>query len=104
MDSLTIGPMVYRVVEKEGLSSDGQTIYGQVNYGECEILVEARNDLQQRRQTVWHEVMHVLLTQAGLVKDAKREELIDPLAYGLMQVVRDNPGLCGGYDGGEDAG
>lgn len=79
-------------------------IYGQVNYGECEIRVEAQNDPQQRRQTLWHEVVHVLLTQAGLVKDAKREGLVDPLAYGLMQVVRDNPGLCEVCDDGEDAG
>jgi len=94
METLLIGPITYRVVEIEGLSSDGETIFGEVKYGLCEISVEARNDPQQVRQTMWHEIIHILLTQAGLSKDAKREELVDPLAYGLMQVIRDNPALC----------
>ena len=97
--TIKVGPMVYQVEEVEGLSSDGQTLFGQVKYGECKILLEGRNDPQQRLQTVWHEIVHVILMQVGLTKEARREELVDPLAYGIVQVLQDNRWLVEGEEG-----
>lgn len=94
--AVKIGPIVYKICMIEGLVSEGTKLFGEVKHDVCEIRVEARNDLQQARQTLWHEIVHVILSQAGLAKDAKREELVDPLAYGVMGVLQDNPWLCGG--------
>jgi len=83
------------VEEAENLrTGKGKTLWGRVNHVEAKILVAAENAAGQKRQTVWHEIVHLILFQAGRRKDSRREMLVDSLAYGLMQVVEDNPWLA----------
>jgi len=103
MRKVRIGPIVYQIVEVDGLKENGRGLFGEVKYGSCEIRVEGRNCGQQKRQTIWHEVVHIILTQVGLAKDAGREGLVDSLAYGMLQVVQDNPWLVKAFEE-DDAG
>jgi len=110
--TIKVGPIAYTMREIGDLHDGGKRLFGQVNYDDCEILIHAGNAAQQRRQTVWHEIVHIILTQAGRNEDSGNEQLVDALAYGLMDVIESNPWLTegtkagsrGGNNGREDAG
>jgi len=42
---------------------------------------------------LWHEIIHVILYQAGLQEVKNHEQLADALSHGIDQVLRDNPWL-----------
>jgi len=91
---IKIGPITYEIVAVPGLRSedDGKKLFGEVKHGSCEIRIESEYSPQQRRQTLWHEILHVVLTQLGR-KENQDESLVDSLAYAMMRVVEDNPWL-----------
>ena len=88
-----IGPMVYAVVEEKGLvdGDKSRKLDGHIRYNDCQIAVEAGMSPQAKRQTIWHEIVHGILTQAGYTKQG--ETMVDALAYGIMGVLQDNPWL-----------
>ena len=104
--TVKVGPIVYEVREVAGLLDAGTSIFGEVKHSDCEILIEAGNAAQQRRQTLWHEIVHVVLSQAGYRKESKDEGLVEALSHGIMGVVQDNPWLVESEvsDGGKGAG
>lgn len=88
-----VGPIIYKILWVEELrSADGDLVFGKVLYDMCEIHLEAGNSPQADRQTLWHEIVHIILTHLG--RDEDREGFVDSLAYGLMQVVQDNAWLA----------
>jgi hypothetical protein len=50
---------------------------------------------QKQHQTAIHEVLHAIWWQQGMTKrgftDAQEEEIVNALAFGIHQVVVDNP-------------
>jgi len=91
-----VGPLLYDVEEVEDLRSSGKgkSLWGKVDHVGSRVLVRAENAVQQKRHTLWHEIVHLVLMQAGRRKDSRKERLVDVLAYSLMQVVEDNPWLA----------
>jgi len=90
--TITIGPLIYTVVEVEELASASGQLYGDIDYGRCRIRICADSDPQIRRITLWHEVLHGILAAAAQTED-HNEAHIDALAHGIVQVLRDNPEL-----------
>lgn len=92
---IKIGPITYEVHEREGLATkDRERILdGEIRHGDCVILIEKSLAPQAQRQTIWHEVVHAILTQAGVRK--QDENQVDVIAYGIMGVLQDNPWLAG---------
>lgn len=91
--SVTVGPMQYTVrAIPELRAEDGQRLNGHILYGPCEIRIDAGLDPQVQRVTLWHEVLHAILTHAGHEDDA--EKVVEILSYGLVAALRDNPGLA----------
>jgi len=90
---IKIGGMVYQVVEVQGLTNgDKDTkLNGHIKYNDCEICVEAGLSPQAKLQTIWHEIVHGILTQSGAPK--QNELMIDALAYGIVDVLKNNPWL-----------
>lgn len=86
-----IGPILYDVKETEGLADEDTTLNGWIKYDSCEILIEAGLPDQVKQVTLWHEILHGILNQASQVYN---EELVEALAYGLVAVFQDNPGLA----------
>ena len=84
-ETITIGAVVYRVVERE---LDG-TLCGDIDPMACRIRIRDDMHAQAQQVTLWHEVIHGILMNAGY-RDHD-EQQIDALAYGLVQVLRDNP-------------
>lgn len=89
--TIKIGPIKYKVVETEGLNLDGKPLDGHIVYNECEIRVKAEMNEQAKRQTTWHEIIHGILTHAGIT--GEKEATVDVIAFGVMAVLQDNPWL-----------
>lgn len=89
-----IGPVRFQIVTHHNLcDKDGSTrLDGHIIYALSEIRLDDDLGPQARRQTIWHEVLHGILTQAGVKKHD--EATIEALTYGLMDVLQNNPWLA----------
>ncbi len=92
--TLHIGPMDYAVQAVPDLYDGHQKVDGTVAYHDNLISVEANMAAPLQRQTIWHEVLHACLCQAGFADHDER--MVEVLAYGVMDVLRRNPWLRGG--------
>ena len=91
-DTIKIGGMVFSLEEITGLHEDGTKLSGRIRYDGCVISIETGDCAQAKWQTTWHEVIHALFHQSG-----RREvghDVVDMLAFGVLQVLRDNPWLA----------
>lgn len=91
-----IGGMRYRVRMIDDLhtvNSDGRkaSLIGHILYSIGEIRVASGLSEDVQRATVWHELLHGILEQAGI--DDESEQIIRVLGYGLVDVIRANPHL-----------
>jgi hypothetical protein len=91
---IRIGPIVFKVVLVWRLTAEDNTkkIDGHIVYSSSEIKIEAGLEEQRKRQVIWHEIIHGILTQAGIYD--QDEKAVDVLAHGVMDVLHDNPWLC----------
>jgi hypothetical protein len=93
MDSVKIGAVWHKVVYTKNLTSDdGRPLDGQIDHGAALINIKANMDKQVQAQTLLHEILHGIEVQTGRRRELK-EPMIDALAYGIYQVMRDNPQL-----------
>ena len=91
--TIKIGASIYQIVDVLDLrNDDGTRLSGKVTVSKRMIKVDAENDEQEKRQTLWHETLHVILTQAGRYEHSESE--INTLAYGIMSVLDDNPWMA----------
>ncbi len=97
MDSIKIGPMIYKIIEIADLCIDGDTMIGSVCHTSGELLLEMRLCPQAKKVTLWHEIIHAILVTSGNVGEHD-DRLVDALAYGIVSVLDDNPQLSA-YDG-----
>lgn len=93
MQQVRIGCINYKVVDVEGLQDeDGESIYGQVAYDACEIRLLAGLDPQARTATLWHEIVHAILVNAGFVGDHD-EQMVSAISHGICAVLSDNKNM-----------
>lgn len=95
-DKIQIGCVGYTVKEIEDLhkvNDDGQKVWlhGHILHADAEIRVANDQAEDVKVVTVWHEVMHGILQNAG--QSNQPEGFIEALSFGLVQVIRDNPAL-----------
>jgi len=83
---IKIGAIDYdiRIVE-DTLTSDNA---GKISFVKSEIVIDEDCSPQDRQHVLWHEVIHGITVQAG---HEVSEGLVECIAYGVMQVLRDNP-------------
>ena len=91
---LKVGAITFALTYVPGLKDDGKALWGHVVHQNARVAIESRNDPQLIYHTTWHEVLHIIFEQAGRAELAKDEEVIDLLAYGIMQVLQDNPWIA----------
>lgn len=92
-----IGPIDFEVRVVRGLTNaDGnRKLDGHIDFSKCLISVEDDLDRQIQWQGLWHEIIHAIFLQAK-IEPEDEEKIVDILAYGVMQVIRDNPVFGGG--------
>ncbi len=94
-DRIRIGGISYTVRVVDRLIGDTGRLDGEIKYNTTEILVDSQLNEQAAFQTVWHEIIHGILTQSGRWGDIhdKLDGVVDAIGYGVAQVLMDNPGL-----------
>jgi hypothetical protein len=95
---IRIGAIDFRTKAVTRLTDDenSQKLTGEISYRHAKIRVEVAQDDQAAFQTMWHEVFHGILTQAGSDLSSN-ETLIEQLSNGTVGVLRDNVYLRGNW-------
>jgi len=66
---IQVGPISYKVVKVKELASEHGLLHGDINFNRCRIRLDADDHAQRQHQTLWHEVLHGILHQAGIRDD-----------------------------------
>jgi hypothetical protein len=91
IDKVKIGAITYAITIDDTLGDSG--FAGQIRYQRCTIVINGDLKPQFAMQTLWHEVIHGIMTNAGIPHEDQTEPLVNALAYGVLQVIVDNPGI-----------
>lgn len=91
LDSLKIGAIRYSVAYVKDLKRDDQKLDGHLHHNQTRISLDADMNHQAMTQTLLHETVHAIATQIG--RQSLNEGVVDALAFGIYQVLRDNPEL-----------
>jgi hypothetical protein len=91
MDSIKIGPFTFKLFYSAcPKDSDGNKVDGILWHSKSEIEIDNFLHAQPKVQTVLHEIVHEIAIQAG---QDLTEGMVDAIAFGWYQVMRDNPDL-----------
>jgi hypothetical protein len=90
---IRIGAIEYDVKHTEDLKTEegDADLMGCIRHLECEIHLRTGMKTQISRAVLLHEIVHGMLSQAG-VQDHS-EHAIDAIAFGLLELERNNPNL-----------
>lgn len=94
-EKLKIGGFIWTIEESEDVSREGNA-YGSTHHSTQKIYIDPKATPQKKEHTVLHEIMHALWWQSGLGerykgdKNHTEEEVIQALAHGMYQVLKDN--------------
>ena len=91
-DGVRIGSVVYDVIDKDTIVSQGIQCYGMIDFEQSAIYLDSKLTSKQKLElTFLHEVVHGLLYSRSLKEAAANEELVDEIAIALHQLILDNP-------------
>lgn len=88
-NDVKIGPMLYEIVETDDFYHEGKKLYGYVNVSRGTLTLEASLCSQAKRITLWHEIVHAILVNAGM--GDHEESLVEALSAGIVSMLDDNP-------------
>lgn len=93
-DTIIIGPLTYAIVFETRMfrvNEDGSTnwIDGRIEYGKAVVKLNSELADQSVVPVLWHELLHGILDNAG--QHVQPEGIIEALANGITQLLRDNP-------------
>lgn len=91
-EQIKIGGIQYKVSYVPDFQDEGRPLDGQIDHGLAEITIKANMNYQVQAQTVLHEIVHAIEVQSGRRKELK-ESMVDAIATGIYQVMRENPAL-----------
>lgn len=96
VESVMIDAVRYRVEQtKETILVDGHACHGDVDYNQARIRLSCDGTVLgegRRAQTLMHEIVHAVLFERGR-QEHENEELVDVLASGFVNLIRQNPEL-----------
>lgn len=96
IDTVKIGIHQYSVSEAEEISrkEDGAYLFGHISHDEQHIDVRAALQPKMKTVCLWHELIHGVLFQAGLLIDESDEERVCvAISHGIVQLLQENPAL-----------
>lgn len=95
MKTVRIGPIDYHISKKETLALNGREMLGMIDMPNCLIEIKDKIAPDHERLTLWHEILHAMFYQYQIPQDDEEvEALIEKLAFGLKDLVEDNPWLA----------
>lgn len=101
--SVNAGYRTYTLHIKKGLRQDSTKLYGLTEFDDGKITLEESMDYETARETLLHELTHVVLELGGLggsedddsVLAMKNEEMTTLISRGLLMLINLNPELFG---------
>lgn len=91
--SIKIGGQFYSVEEAKELRNDkGEPLFGDCDEDILQIRYEKGMRRGKRQEIILHEVLHLVMSDLGLEKEAE-EKLVTISSKSLLQILRDNPQL-----------
>lgn len=85
-----ISGIKYAVVLKKRLEDSGDVCWGFTNYSKSVIYIRNGLSSQKQRQTLIHEMLHVMMHEAGLDDICNDEKIVNPLGNMLDNVLASN--------------
>jgi len=92
-EHVKIGPFRYNITDIHGEVADGRFVHGEATYHKTLIKVDANSSKQGAMQTLMHEIIHTIRYQSAIQPTENEEYVCDALAFGIIQVIKDNPEL-----------
>lgn len=92
-NTIRIDGIDFTVEIVEGLHAEAKKLDGWITYGDTKIKLDSGLSDGAAFQVLWHEVLHGICAQRGIEFGEDDEQIIDSLAHGIVQVLRDNPQL-----------
>lgn len=96
IDKVRIGSMYYNIkLTDETLVLNGRECKGMIDYEFHEIKINNKvHDSQGQEQTFLHELIHGIIRERNLdLENSNEETIVDEIATGLHQIIKDNPGI-----------
>jgi Zn-dependent peptidase ImmA (M78 family) len=99
--SVNAGYRTYSLHIKKGLRQDSDKLYGLTEFDDGKISLEENMDYETARETMLHELTHIVLELGGLggseiddsVIPMKNEEMTTLISRGLLMLMNLNPKL-----------
>lgn len=89
LEKIKIGGMEYQVKEVKFGESNGDVTLGECHFETADILINENLSDNRKEQTLFHEMLHAMLFEAGSV-EYDNEELVNQLGLIMYQVFKDN--------------
>lgn len=89
LEKIKIGGMEYQVKEVKFGESNGDVTLGECHFETAGILINENLSDNRKEQTLFHEMVHAMLFEAGSV-EYDNEELVNQLGLIMYQVFKDN--------------
>jgi hypothetical protein len=89
--NIKIGGTTYPVIDRDDLHDKHKQLFGWIKFDTSEIILDTELGPQARYTVLWHEIIHGILTNAGI--EDQEERIVMALGHGIVQVLRDNPVL-----------
>lgn len=90
-DSIRINGVEYEIVYVPNLRLNDVLAFGVIDYNDAKISISTTDgtEHQRRCQTLWHEILHGIRNENGLVIE-NEEAVVEMFAKGIYQVLQDN--------------
>lgn len=89
LEKIKIGGMEYQVKEVKFGESNGDVTLGECHFETADILINENLSDNRKEQTLFHEMVHAMLFEAGSV-EYDNEDLVNQLGLIMYQVFKDN--------------
>lgn len=76
----------YKIIETEQTFEVGGINFGEVDYKKCEILINKNMTPEMKKQTLCHEIMHVIFLHLGMNDLCNDEQLVQALGMAINNV------------------
>ena len=83
--TLYICGIMHKVIEVEDIFYDGVTHFGDVDYKNAVIKINKDMNIDIKRETLCHEILHVMLTHLGYDSLSEDEQFVNALSNAMNQ-------------------
>ena len=95
-EQIKIDTVKYTAKEYEYILSGNRSVMGQINYEKSEIQISEKISAENKKLVLMHEITHGITVERDvkdIIPEEHYEKVVDEIAKGFLQLIRDNPAL-----------